>query len=147
MAKTKSPSFILEKKLLTSARDEETLGLRFVYVWRMKIQLAKHARKQLQKHREDRRRRQLLAERERLRSCEDKPSRKRLAQINSELTAIRIEYGLSQYQFKLWVQPLQHRYGRHIDSILSAGRGVHPDLGAFEQRAHNVQVCLHVIDD
>ena len=116
MAKAKSPSFILEKKLLTSARDEETLGLRFVYVWRMKIQLAKHARKQLQKHREDRRRRQLLAERERLRSCEDKPSRKRLAQINSELTAIRMEYGLSQYQFKLWVQPLQHRYGKHIDS-------------------------------
>ena len=49
MGKCRTPSFILEKKLLTSRKDEEALGLRFSYAVKIQCQLVKHARKQIQK--------------------------------------------------------------------------------------------------
>ena len=112
MAKSKSPSFILEKKLLTSASDEETLDLRLCYAWRIKIQLVKHAQKQLRKLKADKEYRLFLDER---RSLPVGPCRRR-KEIDYVLSGIRMKYGLSQYQFKLWVKPLQHRYRKHIDS-------------------------------
>ena len=112
MAKSNSPSFILEKKLLTSQSDERALDLRLCYAWRIKVQLVKYARKQLDKLASDKEYRLLLQERKSLPA----ESGSRRKEINSALSAIRMNYGLSQYQFKLWVQPLQHRYGKHIDS-------------------------------
>ena len=112
MAKSNSPSFILEKKLLTSQSDERALDLRLCYAWRIKVQLVKYARKQLDKLASDKEYHLLLQERKSLPAG----TGSRRKEINSALSAIRMNYGLSQYQFKLWVQPLQHRYGKHIDS-------------------------------
>ena len=112
MARCKSPSFILEKKLLTSQADEKILDLRLCYAWRIKVQLAKYARKQLGKLASDKEYRLLLQERKSLPAG----TGRRRKEIDAALSGIRMGYGLSGYQFKLWVKPLQHRYGKHIDS-------------------------------
>ena len=112
MAKAHTPSFILEKKLLTSPHDEEVLSLRFRYAWKIHNQVVRHARKQLSKLLSDKEYREQLRVRR-----ETKLSDKRaVAEVNQILANIRMSYGLSQYQFKLWVKPLQHRYKKHLDS-------------------------------
>ena len=116
MAGSKTPSFVLELKLLSSKQDEGVLDLCFKYAWRIKVQLVKHARRQIQKLREDIHCRGLLAERAALKTAKDRFAAKRRTAIDHELNDIRMSYGLTKYQFKLWVQPLQHRYGRYIDS-------------------------------
>ena len=116
MAKAKTSSFILEQKLMTSPETERVLDVRFLCVWRMKVQLVKHARKQINRYHADTNRRELVSEKKELSSRTDTVSKKRCASINCELNDLRLMYGLSQYQFKLWVQPLQQRFGRHIDS-------------------------------
>ena len=116
MAKAKTPSFILEQKLMTSPETERILDARFLCVWRIKVQLVKHARKQINKYLADQRRRELVSEKKELSSRTDTVSRKRCVSINREISDLRLMYGLSRYQFKLWVQPLQQRYKTHIDS-------------------------------
>lgn len=111
MAKCSTPSFILEKKLLTSRRDEEALGLRFSCAVRIQCQLVKHARVQIQKLREDPEYRALLSERISLPKAS-----KRRAVVNRRLGDVRLSYGLSLYGFKQWSKPLQHRYKKHLDS-------------------------------
>ena len=106
----------MELKLLSSKQDEGVLDLCFKYAWRIKVQLVKHARRQIQKLREDIHCRGLLAERAALKTAKDRFAAKRRTAIDHELNDIRMSYGLTKYQFKLWVQPLQHRYGRYIDS-------------------------------
>ena len=112
MSKSQTPSFILEKKLLTSRADEAALDLRLKYAWRIKVQLVKHARKQLAKLGADREYRSLLAERASLLPTSNRSKKA----LNDKLSSIRRSYGLSLFQFKLWVSPLQHRYKKHIDS-------------------------------
>ena len=116
MAKAATSSFILELKLMTSPETERALDVRFLYVWRIKVQLVKHARKQINKYLADPHRRELVSEKKALSSRTDAVSRKRCTSINHALNDLRLMYGLSQYQFKLWVKPLQHRYKKHIDS-------------------------------
>ena len=111
MGKCRTPSFILEKKLLTSRKDEEALGLRFSYAVKIQCQLVKHARKQIQKLREDGEYRALLA----ARASIPKGGKRRVA-LDQKLGEKRLSFGLSQYQFKQWVKPMQHRYRKHIDS-------------------------------
>jgi len=112
LAKAHTPSFILEKKLLTSPHDEEVLSLRFRYAWKIHNQVVRHARKQLSKLLSDKEYREQLRVRR-----ETKLSDKRaVAEVNQTLANIRMSYGLSQYQFKPWVKPLQHRYKKHLDS-------------------------------
>lgn len=118
MARSKTSSFIFEAKLLTSAQDEEALDRRMECVRRIKIQLVRHAIKQIRKLRSDKRFREAFPERQKFRTKEavtGKERRQRTA-LDRELSDIRLGYGLSQYQFKLWVQPLQHRYAKYIDS-------------------------------
>lgn len=116
MAKSKTPSSILELKLLSSKRDEAVLDKRLLCVWYIKVQLVKYARKQVQKLREDKHYRELLSERTALYGKSGKSNVSRIRDIGYELNDIRRSYGLSKYQFKLWVQPLQHRYTKYIDS-------------------------------
>lgn len=111
MGKCSTPSFILEKKLLISSKDEEALGLRFSCAVKIQCQLVKHARKQIQKLREDREYRALLE----ARAAIPKGGKGRVA-LSQKLGNKRLSYGLSLYQFKKWVKPLQHRYRRHIDA-------------------------------
>ena len=110
MAKAKTPSFILEMKLLTSKDDADILARRFVYAWRIQNELITHARKLLAKLSADKRYRRALAARKKIKS------KKKIRSINGTLSAIRKEYGLSLYQFKTWVKPMQHRYRKNIDS-------------------------------
>lgn len=110
MTKSTTGSFILELKLLASERDEAVLAQRFKYIWHIRIQLIKHARRQLSKLEADKHYRELLSERG---SCPDK---RRVAAIGRELGAIRLSYGLSLYGFKKYVKPMQHRFKKHIDS-------------------------------
>jgi hypothetical protein len=98
MGKCRTPSFILEKKLLTSRKDEEALGLRFSYAVKIQCQLVKHARKQIQKLREDGEYRALLA----ARASIPKGGKGRVA-LDQKLGEKRLSFGLSQYQFKQWV--------------------------------------------
>ena len=114
--KASTPSFVLELKLLTSPRDEGELDLRLCYAWRIKVQLVKHARRQLAKLAADRGYRSLLAGRRSLSGKTDRQSSARRREADRALAVARRSYGLSQYQFKLWVQPLYHRYRKHIDS-------------------------------
>ena len=116
MARSKTPSFIFEQKLLTSRQDERVLDLRFRYVWHIKLQLVKHARRQISKYLDDPYRKTLVSERSCLLWKNGRLSVKRRTEISHALNDIRLSYGLSQYQFKLWVKPLQHRYKKHIDS-------------------------------
>lgn len=112
MGNAKTPSFVLEKKLLTSKAQEAELDKRMGCVHQMKIQLVKHARKQLFNLNADKRYKALLEERRNLPANASKDR----SRINKELAALRKEYGLTQFQFRLWVQPLQHRYTKRIDS-------------------------------
>ena len=116
MARSKTPSFIFEQKLLTSRQDERVLDLRFRCVWHIKLQLVKHARRQISKYLDDPYRKTLVSERSCLLGKNGRLSVKRRTEISHALNDIRLSYGLSQYQFKLWVKPLQHRYKKHIDS-------------------------------
>ena len=110
MARSTTGSFTLELKLLASERDEAVLAQRFKYIWHIRIQLIKHARRQLGKLEADKRYRGLLSERA---TCAD---RRRLAAIGRELGDIRRSYGLSLFAFKKYVKPMQHRVRKHIDS-------------------------------
>ena len=110
MAKSTTDSFMLELKLLASERDEAVLTQRFEYLWHIRIQLIKYARRQLSKLEADKHYRELLSERV---SCPDK---RRVAAIGRELGAIRLSFGLSLYGFKKYVKPMQHRFKKHIDS-------------------------------
>ena len=85
MAGSKTPSFVLELKLLSSKQDEGVLDLCFQYAWRIKVQLVKHARRQIQKLREDIHYRGLLAERAALKTAKDRFAAKRRTAIDHEL--------------------------------------------------------------
>ena len=112
MKRSKTPSFILEKKLLTSRKDEKVLDLRFSYAVKIHRQLRRHARVQIGKLREDGEYRSLLAERASLPAGD----KKRRASIGKRFGQKRLEYGLSVNQFKQWAKPMQHRYKKHLDS-------------------------------
>ena len=101
MARSKTPSFIFEQKLLTSRQDERVLDLRFRCVWHIKLQLVKHARRQISKYLDDPYRKTLVSERSCLLGKNGRLSVKRRTEISHALNDIRLSYGLSQYQFKL----------------------------------------------
>ena len=116
MANSKTSSFIFEQKLLSSIKDEEVLDLRFRYIRHIKVQLVKYARRQIRKYLDDNNRKALIKDRASLSGQKDRVSIKCRTEINHSLKDLQLSYGLSQYQFKLWVKPMQHRYRKHIDS-------------------------------
>ena len=121
MAKrTKTPSFIAELKLCTSEYDEHVLDHRFFVNNLMKNRLIRHARKAVASLRQDTGYRQLLHERMELKNKavkkRDKALAKQLRDLDSQLSAIRTKYGVSEYQFHSWIAVQQHRYSRYIDS-------------------------------
>lgn len=116
MPRCKTPSFVLTLKLNTSERDAHVLHDRFFAAFLMTNALVKHARKRLAGLRQDRRYRALMEERRPLVGKTDRVSKHRLARINEALKALRLEYGLSEYQFHAWIKEQQHRYRSRVDS-------------------------------
>ncbi len=123
MKKSSTPSFALPLKLNTTAQDERILGKRFYCAFLMKNKLIRHAKKALSSMRQDKRYRTLmdeyhtLAKASKSRKKESKAVKHRRAEIGAELSAIRLDRGLSEYQFQEWIAVQQHRYRKHIDSL------------------------------
>ena len=116
MDKTKTPSFVLTLKLNTSPSDERELARRFYNANQMHNKLVKHARKALSSLRQDKACRALMKERFSLSGKNDPVSKRRRADIGRQLSELRLDYGLSEYQFHAWIKVQQHRYARTIDS-------------------------------
>ena len=117
MHKSKTLSFMLTLKLNTSSRDEKLLNKRIYIAFLMKNRLIHHARKVLSSMRRDKKYRALLAEYLSLRCKSNKASKQRLKDIGKQLSSIRIQYGLSEYQFHKWIAVQQRRYNKYIDSL------------------------------
>ena len=119
MAKAATSSFVLELKLMTSPETERALDVRFLCVWRIKVQLVKHARKQINKYLADPHRRELVSEKKALSSRTDAVSRKRCTSINHALNDLRLMYGLRYLegcrQVPVWYRkdPTYPRKGRY----------------------------------
>lgn len=115
--KAKTPSFILTLKLNTSECDDQILAKRFYYAFLMKNRLISHSRKALSSMRQDKQYRNLLTEYISLKGKKDALSKHRRSDIGKALSTIRLQYGLSEYQFHSWISVQQHRYRKHIDSM------------------------------
>ena len=113
--RSKTPSFVLTLKLNTSIRDEQVLHERFFKGFLMHNRLVEHARKCLRGLRQDKRYRALMAEYHTIKedSADTKKERVRIGKLLSD---VRMEYGLSEYQFHAWIATQQHRYIKYIDS-------------------------------
>ena len=99
-------TFILSLKLNTSASDEAVLMERFYQGFLMYNRLVSHARKRLRGLRQDKR----------YRAAMDNTYRKG-ERKKEELFALRMEYGLSEYQFHSWISIQQKKWKRYMDSL------------------------------
>lgn len=113
--RSKTPSFALTLKLNTSERDDRILHERFFKGFLMHNRLVEHARKRLSGLRQDKRYRALMEEYHSV-SGDSAEAKKERARIGKLLSGIRMEYGLSEYQFHAWIVTQQHRYVKYIDS-------------------------------
>ena len=116
MAKSKTPSFVLILKLNTNRRDDKILNDRFFAAFLMTNTLVKHVRKRLAGLRQDKRYHALIEERRPFKGKKDKASKHRLSEVNEALKTLRMEYGLSEYQFHAWIVEQQHRFAKYIDA-------------------------------
>lgn len=107
--RTKTPSYVLELKLNTSASDRVALEFRFSCGSRIYNVLVKHCRKQMTKLRADKSYRSLLRQRAALVPEDRKGTDKALSEI-------RKSYGLTEYALHAYVVKQQHRYKKHIDA-------------------------------
>ena len=101
-------TFTLSLKLNTSASDEAVLMERFYQGFLMYNRLVSHARKRLRGLRQDKRYRAAMG-------TYRKGERKK--ELSTELSALRMEYGLSEYQFHSWISIQQKKRKRYMDSL------------------------------
>lgn len=113
----KTPSFVLTLKLNTTKRDSDVLMDRFFAAFLMQNRLISHARKRLGGMRQDKRYRALMAERASYAGKTDPASKKEIGRIGDMLSAVRMEYGLSEYQFHSWIATQQRKHEKKIDSL------------------------------
>ena len=110
MARAKSPSYVLTLKLNTDASDEAFLNKRFFLSCKIHNRLVSHVRKQLSKMLSDYRYRQLLEQWHKTGNSYNAKTKHRHSVIGKQLSQIRLEYGLSEYQLHEYVKLQQHRY-------------------------------------
>ena len=101
-------TFTLSLKLNTSASDEAVLMERFYQGFLMYNRLVSHARKRLRGLRQDKRYRAAM---------DAFLNGERKKELAKELLALRMEYGLSEYQFHSWISMQQKKRKRYIDSM------------------------------
>ncbi len=117
MSRSKSLNFVLELKLNTSDHDNCVLNHRFFLAFLMQNRLISYAKKQLKKLRQDKEYRQTIQEYFHLKNNTDSVSKHRKNILSNDLSLIRLNYGLSEYQFHSWIKEQQHRYFKNIDSL------------------------------
>ena len=101
-------TFTLSLKLNTSASDEAVLMERFYQGFLMYNRLVSHARKRLRGLRQDKRYRAAMTA-----YLNGGPKK----ELSAELSSLRKEYGLSEYQFHSWISVQQKKRKRYIDSL------------------------------
>ena len=117
MKHSDSKSFVLTLKLNTTNGDDVVLRHRFHVASIMKNKLVSHARKALSSMRQDPGYRTLMVERKTIKDKNDPASKRRKVEIGKQLAAIRLNFGLSEYQLHAWISVQQHRYRKDIDSM------------------------------
>ena len=108
--KETTPSFILELELKVSKKDEHILNKRIelsIILYNMAL---KYSKKRLRAVRADKKYREFLNKKKKLKSKEDKEQRKL---INQRLKEIEVSYGYSENQ----VQKFVNKGYKHYDGI------------------------------
>ena len=116
MKKKATPSYVLTLKLNTDASDEAFLDKRFQLSCKVQNRIVSYARKQMNKMSSDYRYRQLLEQWHKTGNSHDAATKRRHSDIGKQLSRIRLEYGLSEYQFHGYVKLQQHRYASYLGS-------------------------------
>ena len=116
MKKTKTSSYVLTLKLNTDASDETFLNKRFFLSCKIHNRLVSYVRKQLSKMLSDYRYRQLLKQWYKTRNDHNAETKHQHSVIGKQLSQIRLEYGLSEYQLHEYVKTQQHRYASYLGS-------------------------------
>ena len=101
-------TFTLSLKLNTSVSDETILMERFYQGFLIYNLLVSHARKRLRGLRQDKRYRAAM---------DGYLNGGRKKELSEELSDLRREYGLSEYQFHSWISVQQKKRKRYIDSL------------------------------
>lgn len=112
MARSSTPSFILQLKLNTSESDEHILNHRFWCAQQIYNSLVRYCIKQVSAMRNDSLYRELLDS-----YIRDKAAVKKDKRVTDMLSDTRLRYGLSEYGLHAYVKMLQKRYKRDIDSL------------------------------
>ena len=116
MKKTKTSSYVLTLKLNTDASDEAFLNKRFFLSCKIHNRLVSHVRKQLSKMLSDYRYRELLKQWHETRNGHNADTKHQHAAIGKQLSQIRLEYGLSEYQLHEYIKIQQHIYASYLGS-------------------------------
>ena len=114
-SRSTTKSFSLTLKLNTSPVDERILQERFFKAFLMYNRLVEHAQKRLRGLRQDKHYRTLMQEYLSVKGGTPKAKEER-ARLGKCLSSVRMEYGLSEYQFHAWIVTQQHRYKAFIDA-------------------------------
>lgn len=114
MAKSKTPSFIIELKLVTHQNERAILDKRFAIAERLYNKVLFHARTQLTEVFKNRRYQAVLAERRAAIQTKDK---KHEQACNKALKAIQKTFGLTEYALHAYIGRMRPAYKKHIDSF------------------------------
>ncbi|MGP6145893.1 hypothetical protein [Jeotgalibaca sp. A122] len=114
MAKSKTPSFVVELRLVTHQNESAVLDKRFGIAERLYNKTLFHARTQLDELYKNRRYRKTLVERRMAIQAKDKM---RETACNKELHAIQKTFGLTEYALHAYIGRMRLAYGKHIDSF------------------------------
>ncbi|MBQ6855798.1 MAG: hypothetical protein IJO13_01695, partial [Lachnospiraceae bacterium] len=116
MKRAGTSSFVLTLKLNTSSQDNYILNDRFFSGFLMYNKLVRHARKALASMRQDKQYRNLMSQYLAIKRKTDAGSKRERNRIGNELSKIRMQYGLSEYQFHAWIA-VQQKKANGIDSF------------------------------
>ncbi|MGP6139418.1 hypothetical protein [Jeotgalibaca sp. A127] len=114
MARSKTPSFVVELRLVTHQNEQAVLDKRFTIAERLYNKVLHHARTQLTELYKNRRYQAVLAERRQAIQAKDK---KRETACNKELRDIQKMFGLTEYALHSRIGRMRPAYEKHIDSF------------------------------
>ena len=113
MAKSTTPSFILEQRLLIHKNEQVVLEKRFALAERLYNKVLYHAKTQLIELRKNRRYQELLRERRLAVQAKDA---KQKNICNKALQDIQKTFGLSEYALHAYIGRMRGPYKKHLDS-------------------------------
>ncbi|MGP6147455.1 hypothetical protein [Jeotgalibaca sp. A122] len=114
MAKSKTPSFVLELRLVTHQNEQAVLDKRFAIAENLYNKVLHQARTQLSELHKNRRYQEVLAERRLAVKAKDKRC---ITACNRELEAIQKSFGVAEYKLHDSIKRMRYAYKKHIDSL------------------------------